>query len=128
MNIRFQFCKTFVRFCGAALVCTVASSAYAEFYKYKDSSGALVITNRIEDVPKKYRKNVKIVWDDELTAKDPHARRMAAAEANRQEQERRQQQQQKEKQQAGPGLKANDGKMLVITIDEETGQVIRRFE
>lgn len=127
MNIRFQFCKTFVRFCGAALVCTVASSAHAEFYKYKDSSGALVITNRIEDVPKKYRKNVKVVWDDELTAKDPHARRMAALEAQRQEQERKQAQQ-KEKQQAGPGLKANDGKMLVITIDEETGQVIRRFE
>lgn len=127
MNIRFQFCKTFVRFCGAALVCTVASIAHAEFYKYKDSSGALVITNRIEDVPKKYRKNVKVVWDDELTAKDPHARRMAALEAQRQEQERKQAQQ-KEKQQAGPGLKANDGKMLVITIDEETGQVIRRFE
>jgi len=127
VKIRFQFCKTFVRFWGVTLVCTVASIANAEFYKYKDSSGALVITNRIEDVPKKYRKNVKVVWDDELTAKDPHARRMAALEAQRQEQERKQAQQ-KEKQQAGPGLRANDGKMLVITIDEETGQVIRRFE
>ncbi len=125
--MRFHFCKIFLQFCGPALVCIVATFAHAEFYKYKDSSGALVITNRIEDVPKKYRKNIKVVWDDELTAKDPHARRMAALEAQRQEQERKQAQQ-KEKQYTGIGLKPNAGKMLVITIDEETGQVIRRFE
>ena len=112
---------------AAALLASYPYSACAEFYKYKDSSGALVITNRLEDVPKKYRKNVKVVWDDELTAKDPHARRMAAAEARRQEQERKQAQQ-SEKPSPQGGLNKGDGKMLVISIDEETGQVIRRFE
>jgi hypothetical protein len=103
------------------------SNACAEFYKYKDSSGSLVITNKLEDVPKKYRKKVKVVWDEELAAKDPHARRMAAAESQRQENERKQAQQ-KEKKPAAGTLQATDGKMLVISIDEETGQVIRRFE
>jgi hypothetical protein len=99
----------------------------AEFYKYKDSSGTLVITNKFEDVPKRYRKNVKVVWDDELVAKDPHARRMAAAEAQREERER-QQARQKEQQVGAGKLRPSDGKTLVITLDEETGQLIRTME
>jgi hypothetical protein len=105
----------------------VPTNALAEFYKYKDSSGALVITNRFEDVPKKYRKRVKVVWDDELVAKDPHARRMAAAEAQRELRERQQAQQQ-EKQGGAGKLQPSDGKRLVITLDEETGQLIRTME
>lgn len=114
-----------------ATLCLSPLDVWAEYYKYKDSSGALVITNKFEDIPKKYRKNVKVVWDDELAAKDPLARRAAAAEARREEQQRQQAQQQG-KQQAkedGTGTKRpQDGKTLVITFDEETGQLIRTME
>jgi hypothetical protein len=112
----------------AAFLFILPRNVQAEFYKYKDSSGALVITNKLEDVPKKYRKNVKVVWDDELTAKDPLARRSAAAESQR-ELQQRQHAQQLEKQQGGAGkLRPSDGKTLVITFDEETGQLIRTME
>jgi hypothetical protein len=110
-----------------AIQIVLPSAVFAEFYKYKDSGGALVITNRFEDVPKKYRKRVKVVWDDELVAKDPHARRMAAAEAQREQRERHQAQQQ-EKQGGAGKLQPSDGKRLVITVDEETGQLIRTME
>lgn len=111
--------------CTALLACVPVTSALAEFFKYKDSSGAIVITNRLEDVPKKYRKNVKVVWDDELNAKDPLARRAAAVEAQRERQERQAHQESKDKDRR---LKPSDGKTLVIRIDEETGQVIRTME
>jgi len=110
-----------------AILLNLPSAARAEFYKYKDSSGALVITNKFEDVPKKYRKRVKVVWDEELTAKDPLARRAAAAEARR-EQQQREQAQQQEKQGQARKLQPSDGKRLVIRIDEETGEVIRTME
>lgn len=99
------------------------SDARAEFYKYKDNSGAIVITNKLEDVPKKYRGRVKVVWDDELEAKDPLARRNAKAEKQRELRESQQ-----EPQKSVEKKKGSDGKTLVISIDEETGQVIRRFE
>ena len=114
-----------------------ATDVQAEFYKYKDSGGNLVITNRLEDVPKKYRGRVKVIWDDELEAKDPLARKQAAPERQREQREqqqkqREQQQKQREQQherQKPAGLKnPNDGKTLVISIDEQTGEVIRRFE
>jgi hypothetical protein len=111
-----------------AILLNVPSTARAEFYKYKDSSGALVITNKLEDVPKKYRKNMKVVWDEELTAKDPLARRAAAAEARREQQQREQAQQQQEKQGQAKKLQSSDGKKLVIRIDEETGEVSRTME
>ena len=116
-----------VCFLVVAVLTSSSSPACAEFYKYKDATGGLVITNKFEDVPKKYRKNVKVVWDEELTAKDPLARRMAAAEARR-EQQQRQQPQQQEKPGAAGKLKPSDGKTLVITFDEETGQLIRTME
>lgn len=106
------------------------SAALAEFYKYKDDTGAMVMTNRLEDVPKKYRKRVKVVWDDELSAKDPLARRQAAAEANRsrKEQQRAAEERKNQDQQPkGQGIKT-EGKTLVITLDEETGQVRKSWE
>ena len=99
------------------------SEARAEFYKYKDSSGAVVITNKLEDIPVKYRKRVKVVWDDELEAKDPLARRNAKAEKQRELRES-----QHEQQKAAEKMKGSDGKTLVISIDEEIGQVIHRVE
>ena len=98
----------------------------AEFYKYKDSGGNLVITNRLEDVPKKYRGRVKVVWDEDLEAKDPLARRRA--EADRLREQREVQQEKQEQRKSVKKNKVNDGKTLVITLDEETGQLIRRFE
>jgi len=95
----------------------------AEFYKYKDNSGAVVITDKLENVPKRYRGRVKVIWDDELEAKDPLARKMARAERLRAERESRQKQAQGVEKKGG-----NDGKTLVVTYDEETGQVIRKFE
>ena len=102
-------------------------AAQAEFFKYKDSSGAVVITNKLEDVPKKYRNRVKVVWDSELEAKDPLARRKAAAKAQAEQQERQQASRQT---QAGTPEKKRSSKekTLVITLDENTGQVIRTFE
>jgi hypothetical protein len=104
--------------------CFFAIDVQAEFYKYKDSNGTLVITNKFEDVPQKYRKNVKVVWDEELAAKDPLARRAAAAEEHR----KKQQPQQQENQGRVGTLQPTDGKTLVITFDEATGQLIRTME
>ncbi len=97
----------------------------ADFFKYKDNSGALIITNRFEDVPKKYRNRVKVVWDSELEAKDPVARRRTAAkeEYERQDAAKKVQQEAEEKKNS-----SKKGKMLVIELDENTGQLIRRFE
>jgi len=109
----------------------IPAVSHAEFFKYKDASGALVITNKLEDVPKKYRKSVKVVWDEELAAKDPLARHTAAAEARREERQRQQAQQQEKqpvKQGGAKKLQPTEGKTLVITYDEETGQLIRTME
>jgi hypothetical protein len=99
--------------------------SWADFFKYKDDSGALIITNRFEDVPQKYRKRVKVVWDKDLEAKDPVARRKAASreEFERQDAAKKSQQEVEEKKKS-----AKKGKTLVIELDENTGQLIRRFE
>lgn len=97
----------------------------ADFFKYKDDGGNLIITNRFEDVPVKYRKRVTVVWDKDLEAKDPVARRSAAAL----EQHERQNSAKKVQQQAEEKKKSDTkGKTLVIELDENTGQLIRRFE
>jgi len=107
----------------AGLLLFQPSDAWAEFYKYKDSSGAIVITNKLEDVPRKYRQRVKVVWDKDLEAKDPLARRRAYADRLREQRDSRQGQKKTvEKKSAG------DGKTLVISVDEQTGELIRRFE
>jgi hypothetical protein len=67
-----------------------------------------------------------VVWDEELAAKDPLSRRNAAAEAQRDQQ--RQQTQKQEKQGGAGKLKPSEGKTLVITFDESTGQLIRTME
>lgn len=103
------------------------SDAQAEFYKYKDASGAVVITDKLENIPQKYRKSFKVIWDEELIAKDPLAKRRAAAEAQY-EQQQRQQARQQEKEGGAGKLRPSDGKKLVITIDETTGQLIRTME
>lgn len=108
------------------MLCLPPVAAQADFFKYKDSSGSVVITNRLEDVPKKYRNRVKVVWDSELEAKDPVARRKAAAKAQAEQQER--QQASRQTQASGPEMKRSKEKKLVITLDENTGQVIRTFE
>lgn len=108
------------------MLCLPPVAAQADFFKYKDSSGSVVITNRLEDVPKKYRNRVKVVWDSELEAKDPVARRKAAAKAQAEQQER--QQASRQTQAGTPEMKRSKEKKLVITLDENTGQVIRTFE
>ena len=103
------------------IVLLVACDARAEFFKYKDSSGAVVITDKLENVPQKYRSQLKVVWDEDLEAKDPLKRREAAARAA---------QEKKDREQGRPAekLKQSDGKRLVITVDEATGELIRRME
>jgi len=98
--------------------------AKANFYKYKDSTGAVVITDDLESIPQKYRKQYKVIWDKDLEAKDPLAKRKAASRAIHEQQE-----QERQKQKAAEKkLKPSDGKRLVITVDEETGQIIRTME
>lgn len=104
----------------------VAFDVKADFYKYKDSSGAIVITDKLENVPQRYRNQFKVVWDADLEAKDPVARRKAAAKALQEKQER-QEQHKKQREVAGK-VKTGDGKRLVITVDEQTGELIRTFE
>lgn len=101
------------------------TEAVADFFKYKDNTGALIITNRFEDVPLKYRKRVKVVWDSDLEAKDPVARRRNAAmeQLERQENDKKVQQEAEAKK-----SQSKKGKTLVIELDESTGQLIRRFE
>jgi len=114
--------------CFVALLALMAPvKTRADFFKYKDNSGAMIITNRFEDVPKKYRNRVKVIWDKDLEAKDPLARRKAAAREQQEQQERQEagrlaQQDTKRKKQA------KKGQTLVIELDETTGEIKRRFE
>jgi hypothetical protein len=108
----------------AAMQFLLPSESRADFFKYKDDGGNLIITNNFEDVPKKYRNRVKVVWDKELTAKDPVAKRSAAA----QEQYEQQEAAKKAQLQAENNNPTKKGKTLVIELDENTGQLIRRFE
>ncbi|HEY3309838.1 MAG TPA: hypothetical protein VGJ93_15405 [Desulfuromonadaceae bacterium] len=105
------------------LIMVIAFDARAEFYKYKDSSGALVITDKLENVPKKYRNQFKVVWDKDLEARDSLARRKAEARLIQEKQEQHQNQHKEIEKKP-----ANDGKRVVITVDEETGQLTRTLE
>ena len=110
---------------AAVMLLMLPQVSMADFFKYKDNKGNLIITNRFEDVPKKYRKRVIVIWDKDLTAKDPVARRSAAAleQYEQQEADKKAQQQAEDKK-----TSAKKGKTLVIELDENTGQLIRRFE
>jgi len=101
----------------------VSVDARATFFKYKDKSGAIVITDKLENVPEKYRKKCKAIFDEDLDAKDSLKRRWAASKEAR---EKREQEEQKRKQ--SEKLKSSDGKRLVIKIDEETGEITRTME
>ena len=108
-----------------ASLCILPTESRADFFKYKDSDGNLIITNRFEDVPQKYRNKVKVVWDKDLESKDPVARKRAAAKEQFEKDDnvRKAQQEAEEKKKA-----STKGKTLVIDIDENTGQIIRHFE
>jgi hypothetical protein len=97
----------------------------ADFFKYRDSNGNLIITNRLEDVPPKYRSKVIVVWDKDLESKDPVAKKRAAdkEQLEKQEAAKKAQLEAEEKKKS-----SKKGKTLVIEIDENTGQLIRRFE
>lgn len=111
---------------AAVLVLLLFSTeSRADFFKYKDNSGALIITNRFEDVPKKYRNRVTVVWDADLEAKDPVARRRTAARERYEKEDA----EKKVLQEAEAKKNAQKkGKTLVIELDEKTGQLIHRFE
>lgn len=101
--------------------------SWADFFKYKDNSGSIVITNRLEDVPKQYQNRVKVIWDKELEAKDPLARRQAAAR-EQYEQRERQEADRQVLQEAKKKKQAKKGQTLVIEMDDATGEIKRRFE
>jgi hypothetical protein len=113
---------------AAVLQLLLATESRADFFKYKDDSGAIVIKNRLEDVPKKYRDRVKVVWDSDLEAKDPVAKRKAAAREEYEKQDAAGKAQQQADEKKEEKKKASKGKTLVIELDENTGQLIRRFE
>jgi len=108
-----------------ALILMISFDAGATFFKYRDSSGAVVITDKLENIPEKYRKQYKVIWDADLEKKDPLARRRAAA---KELQEKREQEQEQRKRSEAEKKKASDGKRLVITVDEQTGELIRTME
>jgi len=107
----------------ATLLLLASLDATATFYKYRDGSGAIVITDKLENVPQKYRTQYKVIFDEELEAKDPLKRRWAAAKEARERQERGEQ-----KRKAAEKEKSGGGKRLVITVDEQTGELIRTVE
>jgi hypothetical protein len=125
MRIAIQLPLCAVLMFAALLLLLPATESRADFFKYKNDKGELIITNRFEDVPKKYRNRVKVVWDADLAAKDPVARRKAAAREKYEKQEAAQKSQQEAEEKKNSAKK---GKTLVIEIDENTGQLIRRFE
>ena len=75
--MKYQFCTLFI--VASVMLLILPQLSMADFFKYKDNKGNLIITNRFEDVPKKYRNRVIVVWDKDLAAKDPVARRSAVA-------------------------------------------------
>lgn len=123
--MKMRYPQYVLMFVAAAMLLILPQVSMADFFKYKDNKGNLIITNRFEDVPKKYRNRVIVIWDKDLTAKDPVARRSAAAleQYEQQEADKKAQQQAEEKKSS-----AKKGKTLVIELDENTGQLIRRFE
>lgn len=125
MKIPMKFIRCTLSMLTVVVQLLLPSQARADFFKYKDDSGSLIITNRFEDVPKKYRNRVKVVWDKDLEAKDPVARRNAALKEEYERQDAA-----KQAQQAAAEKKASSrkGKTLVIELDEKTGELIRRFE
>jgi hypothetical protein len=117
--------RTVLLLVGMLLV--VSLDARGEFFKYKDSSGAVVITDKLENVPKQYRNQLKVVWDEDLEAKDPLKKREKAASALQEKREQEKVQNQKQSKAVGK-LQPSEGKRLVITVDEETGQLKRTME
>lgn len=119
--------------CALIAVVTLAASGLfpftpesrADFFKYRDSDGNLIITNRFEDVPPKYRKKVKVVWDKDLESKDSVARKRAADKERFEQEEAAQKARQAAEEKK---MMPTKGKTLVIELDENTGQLIRRFE
>jgi hypothetical protein len=97
--------------------------ARGTFFKYTDSSGTIVITDKLEKVPEKYRKRCKAIFDEDLDAKDSLKRRWAASEKVREKQ-----QQEEQQRKPAENKKSSDGKRLVITVDETTGEIIRTME
>ncbi len=61
---------------GVAMV----GMARADYYRYTDRSGAVVLTNDLGSVPKAYRKKMKVIRDEALEAKDPAPKKHSAAE------------------------------------------------
>ena len=110
----------------AGIMLMTSLDAGATFYKYRDSSGAIVITDKLENVPQKYRKQYKVVLDEELDARDSLKKRWAAGKEAQERLERQEQEQKQRK--AAEKKKSSDGKRLVITVDEQTGEVIRTME
>ncbi len=107
----------------AALLLLASFDARATFYKYRDNSGAIVITDKLENVPLKYRTQYKVIFDEDLDAKDPLKRRWAVDTEAREKRER-----EENKRKAAEEKKPGNGKRLVITVDEATGELIRTVE
>ena|GEM_PF-6962571 len=63
------------------------------------------------------------MFDEDLEAKDPLRKRWNAAREAREKQE-----QEERKRTAAEKKKPSDGKRLVITVDEQTGEIIRTME
>ena len=125
MKIPMKYLPCVLSIVAAIMLLLLPQVSMADFFKYKDNKGTLIITNRFEDVPKKYRNRVIVIWDKDLTAKDPVARRSAAAmEQYEQQEANKKAQQQAEENKSS----AKKGKTLVIELDENTGQLIRRFK
>lgn len=55
------------------LFVSVAASAHADMFKYRDDSGTLCMTNKLESVPKKFRKKMTVVKEESSTLLPPVA-------------------------------------------------------
>ena len=67
-----------------ATVCTasflaVAMPALADYYRYTDDGGTVCMTNKLSNVPAKYRQRMKVVREATLSAKDTKSKEPEAA-------------------------------------------------
>lgn len=63
--------KTVVLLLPCLLFFAAPPEVLADYYKYKDSKGAVCITNKLESVPPKYRAAMQVVRDQTLAKEDP---------------------------------------------------------
>lgn len=76
----FGLLKLVVTFICAAGCLSAPEQALADYYRYTDDGGTVCMTNKLSNVPAKYRQRMKVVREAPLSAKDTKPKGPEAAE------------------------------------------------